>query len=189
MNARNVAKYFFEAGELKREKRTGWWAAGVKNPESVAEHSWRTAVIAYVLAVEEGFDENKACAAALFHDLLEARLGDRHKISTNYLKTPKRVARKIQADQAKVLGKTGERILRLLEDEKLRVVAKDADYLECCIQAKEYADVGYSAAEDWFKRAGSMLNTKSAKRIFKELKSMPFTTWWKGLKQKMRDLR
>ncbi|MFH0922551.1 MAG: HD domain-containing protein [Candidatus Micrarchaeota archaeon] len=188
MNAKNTAKYFFECGELKREKRTGWWYAGVKNPESVAEHSWRTGVIAYVLASEEGLNADKAAAAGLFHDLLETRLGDRHKISTAYLKTPKRVSKKIQHDQAKQLGETGDRILQLLEDEKLHVIVKDADYLECCLQAKEYMDVGFTTAEDWFKRAGSVLKTKSAKRIFKELKTMRSSLWWKGLKQKMREL-
>jgi putative hydrolase of HD superfamily len=188
MNARNIAKYFFECGELKREKRTGWWYAGVKNPESVAEHSWRTAIIAYVLAVKEGIDPEKAASAALFHDLLEARLGDRHKVSTHYLKTPKKVEKRIQHEQAERLAETGRLVLQLLEDPKLRVVVKDADYLECCVQAKEYQDIGFTTAEDWFKRAGSVLKTKSAKRIFNELKKMHSSLWWKGLKQKMRDL-
>jgi hypothetical protein len=39
----DMAKYLYEAGQLKRVKRSGWWIAGVKDPESVAEHSFRTA--------------------------------------------------------------------------------------------------------------------------------------------------
>lgn len=41
-----VGRFLYEAGTLKQTRRTGWWMAGVRDPESVAEHSWRTALIA-----------------------------------------------------------------------------------------------------------------------------------------------
>ena len=43
-----VARFLYEAGTLKQTKRTGWWMAGVRDPESVAEHSWRTALLASI---------------------------------------------------------------------------------------------------------------------------------------------
>lgn len=43
-------------GVLKRVARTGWWFAGNKQPESVAEHSFRVGVIGSVLAMMEGAD-------------------------------------------------------------------------------------------------------------------------------------
>lgn len=98
-----TCNFFFEAGELKRVKRSGWWTAGIKDPESVAEHSYRTAIIAFVLAKMEGLDANKLCTAALFHDLREARLLDRHKISQKYLDTPHEVEDKIILEQAQNL--------------------------------------------------------------------------------------
>lgn len=52
-----IANYIFEAGMLKRVKRSGWWAEQIKNPESVAEHSWRASVLAFILANLEGFDD------------------------------------------------------------------------------------------------------------------------------------
>ncbi|MBF0384955.1 MAG: HD domain-containing protein, partial [Candidatus Omnitrophica bacterium] len=42
----SAVNLFAEAGLLKRVKRSGWWVAGIKDPESVAEHSFRCAVIA-----------------------------------------------------------------------------------------------------------------------------------------------
>lgn len=81
----NLLNYFFEAGVLKNQKHVGWWLAGVKDPESVAEHSWRAAVIAYVLACREKHpNPEKVACAVLFHDLHETRLGDRYKITSNY---------------------------------------------------------------------------------------------------------
>jgi putative hydrolase of HD superfamily len=41
-----TAQLIYETGLLKLAKRTGWWLCGVKDPESIAEHSFRTAIIA-----------------------------------------------------------------------------------------------------------------------------------------------
>jgi HD domain len=40
-----LTNFLYEMGLLKRYKRTGWLVAGVDNPESIAEHSFRTAII------------------------------------------------------------------------------------------------------------------------------------------------
>lgn len=55
-----VANFLFEAGTLKQAKRTGWWMAGVRDPESIADHSWRTTLIASVIAQLEGADPARA---------------------------------------------------------------------------------------------------------------------------------
>ena len=70
----DVAKYFYELGQLKRVKRSGWWLAGLRDPESVAEHAFRTAAIAYVLAAMEGANPEKAAALALFSPSFSPRL-------------------------------------------------------------------------------------------------------------------
>ena len=51
-----LTNFLYEMGLLKRYKRTGWMIAGIDNPESIAEHSFRTAIIGYLLAVMEGAD-------------------------------------------------------------------------------------------------------------------------------------
>ena len=38
-----LAAFGYELGLLKRIRRAGWWHVGVRDPESVAEHSLRTA--------------------------------------------------------------------------------------------------------------------------------------------------
>ncbi|CAM5298637.1 HD domain-containing protein [Streptomyces californicus] len=37
--AKGAAGFLLEMGMLKRAKRSGWWIAGVKDPETIAEHS------------------------------------------------------------------------------------------------------------------------------------------------------
>ena len=71
-----VIDFLYELGLLKRSKRTGWWVAGIKDPETVADHSFRVAVIGYLLAQLEGADAGKTAVMALLHDTQESRTGD-----------------------------------------------------------------------------------------------------------------
>lgn len=61
---------------LKRLPRTGWVESGVKNPESVADHSYGLAVMAFIAADNMGLDAEKAVKMALLHDIPESFLGD-----------------------------------------------------------------------------------------------------------------
>lgn len=132
-----ILNFLFEAGALKRVKRSGWWIAKVKDPESVAEHSFRTAVLAFVLAKEEGLNAQDAATSALFHDFHETRIEDRHKIQANYLKTPESAKAKVVHDQALLLPEKA-RIDFVRHSGDARAVIKDADSLECALQAREY---------------------------------------------------
>ena len=71
-----IMKFLRAAGRLKRLPRTGWLEAGVESPESVADHSYRTAVLSMVLADLHGLDAERAVRMALLHDLDEAEIGD-----------------------------------------------------------------------------------------------------------------
>jgi len=63
------------AGQLKRRVRRGWVLSGVTGPESVADHSWRMAVLAQ-LAAAPPLDAQRCVRIALVHDLAEALVGD-----------------------------------------------------------------------------------------------------------------
>ena len=66
-----IIEFLRAVGKLKRLPRTGWLEVGVKDPESVAEHSYRTAVLAMMMADLQGLDAEKAMRMALLHDLAE----------------------------------------------------------------------------------------------------------------------
>jgi len=74
-NADPIVKFLMTAGVLKRIDRAGWKLKKIKNPESIADHSWRTALMAWVLA-PEGLDRDKIIKMTLLHDLAEAKIGD-----------------------------------------------------------------------------------------------------------------
>ena len=183
----DLAKFLYEMGQLKRVKRSGWWIAGVKDPESVAEHSFRTAVIAYILAQLEGADSEKVVSMALFHDMSETRTNDAHRIVRRYADWQD-VDKKAVNEQSKRLPDgMGKQMVTLFEEFEKEVspeakVVRDADLLECIVQAREYQTLGYGDVTDWIFNAQKALKTDSAKRIAAEcLKTEP-KEWWQGLK-------
>jgi putative hydrolase of HD superfamily len=76
MDLEGLLGFLRVAGELKRIARSGWMRVGVEHPESVAEHSYRTALLAMLLADLEGLDGGRVVRMALLHDLAESRIGD-----------------------------------------------------------------------------------------------------------------
>jgi len=61
------------------------------------------------------------------------------------------------------------------------MVARDADILECLIQAKEYSDQGHIKAKKFFQTAPSHLKTKTAKKWWKQIKTWDSSAWWENV--------
>ncbi|EFO87819.1 hypothetical protein CRE_05740 [Caenorhabditis remanei] len=62
---------------LKHLKRTGWVNCGVPEPETVACHMYRMAVLAMTLEGQiDGLDTVRAVKMALVHDIAESIVGD-----------------------------------------------------------------------------------------------------------------
>ena len=71
----NMISFVKELGRLKDMTRTAWTAEGRR--ESVAEHSWRLTMLAFVLEdCFPDFDFNKVLRMCLIHDMGEAYEGD-----------------------------------------------------------------------------------------------------------------
>jgi putative hydrolases of HD superfamily len=61
---------------LKRTRRQGWIDREVTDPESVADHTFRMAMLAWVIAGRAGVNRERTVMLALVHDLAEAYAGD-----------------------------------------------------------------------------------------------------------------
>ena len=177
---------FAEAGLLKKIKRSGWWVAGIKNPESVAEHSFRTAVIGYYLAHLEGIAPYPVMLMALFNDIHESRINDLHKMGHYYIDF-KEAEKRVFKDQIEFLDSKIKYELRTFRNQydeqssRESIVARDADILECLLQAKEYSDSGYLGAKKFFKKAPGYLKSKSAKKIWRQIKNWDSSSWWQNV--------
>ena len=175
-----------EAGVLKSVRRSGLWMIGIKNGESVAEHSFRAALLGYVLAKMERVDPYPVVMMSLLNDLHEARINDLHKVGHRYIDfraAEKKASAEQMADLPPAIRKDLTRWSKELHDQSNRasLIARDADLLECMIQGKEYAERGYPQAISWMTRPMHLLKTKSAKKLAHRLKSWKSDRWWQHL--------
>ncbi|MEU4556475.1 HD domain-containing protein [Micromonospora violae] len=167
--AAGAMTFIFEAGVLKRAARTGWWFAGVKQPESIAEHSFRTALIGMVLAAMEGADPARVSMLCTLHDTQETRITDIPHIAKRYLTAVPNTA--VTADQVAacppaVADVITAAVAEYEAGETLEaVVARDADKLECLVQAVEYRHQGIDNVQRWIDSSRAALKTASAHRL------------------------
>lgn len=182
-----IIDFLFESGQLKNVKRSGWWLAGVKDPESVADHVFRTMLIARILAEEEGGDKDKINLMVLYHDIHEARMNDKHKVAARYIENGNSKHNCIEEQTSKLPGFLKEEVKALFTEANERktkeaLIVNDADLLECAFQAKEYLDTGYKECADWLDNIGKVLVTGTGKEMLKQIKKTNSRQWWHGLK-------
>jgi putative hydrolase of HD superfamily len=180
-DAEALAAFGYELGLLKRIRRSGWWHAGVRDPESVAEHTMRVAQLAAMIAAEEGADPARASLLALWHDSQETRTGDLPHTATAYLTKPE--PRQITADQTGRLPDRCRDMIRSAVDEyesrltREALCAKDADKLEMLLQAVEYRDVGIRRVDGWIDSALKDLKTETGRRIAEAAINLSPLSW------------
>jgi len=177
-----LSNFLYEMGLLKRSKRTGWLVAGVDNPESIAEHTFRTAVIGYLLALREEADPYKTATLCLFHNTQETRIGDVPAVGKAYVMTAPNP--QITADQtAGFPEEIAQAVRKLVEQYEAREslearLARDADKLECLIQAREYQAQGHEDVPPWIETSAAAPQSPSARQLAEVCQQVPPRQWW-----------
>ena len=164
---------------LKRSPRTGYQFLG-SGGESVADHSFRTAVIGYALAsMKSNVDREKVVLMCLFHDFPEARTGDHNYVNKKYVAVDEA---KAVRDQVEGLP-FGNEISRLihefnaLETAEARL-AKDADQLDLILELKEQLDIGNAQAGEWVSFTLQRILTENARQMAREIMATHRDAWW-----------
>ncbi len=178
-----AAAFLFEMGKLKNLPRSGWIHLGITQPEDVAAHSFRTAMVGMILAAEAGADAARTAALCLVHDTQETRTGDIDAIGRGYVTVHDAeaiTARQVAAmpdDAAKLIaGLVAEYEANETAEAQL---AHDADKLELILQADEYADQGHDTGP-WREAALPALHTDAAKQLAQAITATPPAAWYLG---------
>jgi putative hydrolases of HD superfamily len=175
---KRLADFFFEVGMLRKTPRTGYQFLGT-GAENVAEHSFRTAVIGYVLARRTGADPAKTALLCLFHDLHEARTGDFNYVNRLYNKCDRTLA----LEHATAGTGLAEDILPLWEELEAvgtpeALLAQDADQLDLILNLKEQQDLGNTYAKKWLDCALKRLRTDEAIQLANTIAETDHSDWW-----------
>lgn len=183
------AAYANEVGQLASTPRSGWQLAGVASPQNVAEHSHRVAVLAYIIAAQEGGNPDRACTLGVFHDVPETRVGDLHSMHKRYLPDP--APHEVALDQVSDLpDELGRRIVALVDefesakqpDSSLEArCARDADKIECLLTAREYQAQGYRRLDGWIDTMSGAVTTETGKALAQEMLHVEPGAWWSSI--------
>ncbi|MGA2224194.1 MAG: HD domain-containing protein [Syntrophobacteraceae bacterium] len=179
MRYSKIINFFFEMGMLKKTPRSGFQFLG-SGRESVADHSFRVAMIGFALArMDASVDPFKVVCMCLVHDLPEARTGDQNYVNKRYVTVDETGA---ITDLAASLP-FGDELKELLKEYRDSATAEgrlvhDADQLDLILELKEQNDLGNSYAEKWIHFARQRLITAIAKEIAEEILTTDSTDWW-----------
>lgn len=174
-----LTNFLFEVGMLKKTPRTGYQFLGTGR-ETVAEHSYRTAIIGYLLTLRvTEADSLKTVLMCLYHDLHEARTGDHNYVAKRYVTVDEEKAIQDLAEDLPF----GDEIIAITEDfnqgKSIEAqVASDADQLDLILELKEQQDLGNKYASEWLSFAVKRLQTEAAKAMAKDILSTDSTDWW-----------
>ncbi len=177
MRAQNLIKFAKTISKLKSLKRSGWVREKIKNSESVADHSFRSAVLAMILAPYLKVDELKFIKMMVIHDIGEAEIGDivwqrGRKISDNTrldkekreLAAIKKIFKSIDPQYPKLFH---ELLARKTREAQL---VWEIDKLETAIQAKEYADQQKKNLGEFIENADMNISNTFLKQLLSQLK-------------------
>lgn len=173
-----LADFLFEAGMLRKTPRTGYQFLG-SGSENVAEHSFRCALIGYVLANLAGANPEHTAMLCLIHDFHEARTGDFNYVNSMYNTSRQRLA---MEHALKGTGLT-EKLLPLWDEqdqeESLEAkLAGDADQLDLILNLVEEKNLGNPYAAKWLESALLRVHTDEGKELAAKIVKADHTDWW-----------
>lgn len=184
MDEKRLLNLMMELGVLTRTPRSGPYHVGITNQQTSAAHSYRSSILAYFIAKEEGADENRVLKMCLIHHFPETRLLNQTFVQTRYYSV-KDKNKEVIEDQLRGIDGSNELKDLLLEykERKSREakIVRDANTLETLVEAKEYMQQGVKIMEIWFSNKREGLHTDTARKLFDVLEKETLF-WWKDLR-------
>ena len=179
---KNIANLLFEAKILKEIPRSGYHFLGV-GQESVAEHSFCTTFIAYVMSqLQPGVDTLKLISMCLLHDFPEARTGDLNTVHKRYVVADETKALKDATAGLPFAHQMTELIQEFGDGHSTEAkLARDADHLALVLELKELIDIGYEPPKTWIGNVINRLQTETGKKIGTAIMETNRDDWWLDL--------
>ncbi len=172
-----IEDIFKSAINLKKIKRQGWIdKLSLKNPESVADHSYSMAIMGMMVSDIENYNSKKILKMILLHDLAESEIGDftPGEISTDEKNKLENNAFSKIIENLPINVKTQYDILwkeyQNNESSEAKIVHQ-LDKLEMALQAKIYQNDGHpkEKLESFFESAKNEITHPKLKELFRNI--------------------
>ena len=173
-----ILEFFQFANKLKWIERRGWVTkVKVGEPESVADHSYLTALMCMVIAEQKGLNSKKVMKMALLHDLAESITGDympddlsKNIKTSKEAEAMKNILNKLPTKMCSSYSKLWKEYRSMSSREAILV--HEIDKLEMALQANDYRKKGYDfeLLEQFFLSAKKGIKDKDLLKMLNSLK-------------------
>lgn len=169
--------FFDQVIGLKNIHRKGWTTkVDIKEPESVADHTYSMTVMSVILAEMQGLDVTKVAVMSLIHDLAESVVGDytpdeismaqKKKLENNAMK-------EILSNLPLAIATEYEKIWNEYQEMKTKEsqLVHEIDKLEMAFQARKYLEEGHdkSKLEEFLKTADKEIKNEHLRKILSKI--------------------
>jgi 5'-deoxynucleotidase YfbR-like HD superfamily hydrolase len=168
-------------GNIKKIKRQGWVREGIINDESVADHSFRVAIMAMFFGEKLDVDTNKLIRMALIHDVAEGIKGDKVVERGKNIDTQSREEK--DKEEIEILKQIfgdiqeGEEFIKIQEEisegkTKEAKVFKQLERLEMAAQAFEYEEEYGKDLSEFFENTLLYISHPFLKELIETIKTI-----------------
>lgn len=190
---KRLTNLIYEAANVKRMLRTGWQRLG-DNEEGVGEHSFMTAVIAYLLAKQINMQDKKdrvvsmekILIMSIFHDFHEGRTGEMDKVAKLYMTR--------HEDKANIdifAGIDDELLAQLNEYEAKKtleaLVVYEANVIAFGVECKILMERGNTHAKEWMDANSLRVRLPESVELMTALASTDSQDWWKDIREAIHE--
>lgn len=193
MNNKAITNLIYEAANVKRMLRTGWQRLG-DNEEGVGEHSFMTAVIAYLLAreINDQQDEmrnvsmEKIMLMSVFHDFHEGRTGEMDKVAKLYM------TRHEDKANEDIFGVVDKELLGLLNEYEAKqsleaLVVYEANVIAFGVECKILMERGNTHAKEWMDANSKRVRLPESVVLMTSLATTDSQDWWKDIRDAIHE--
>lgn len=186
MNTQQLLDQLLVLSRLKTMVRTGWVESKIINPESVADHSFNVALLAFLLAEDGKVNRNKVLKMALVHDLAEAITGDivwkrGDKVDVGLKEEKDKMEKEVlnqlfigikENPLAENYAEAKDLVFEYMEQKSPEAsFVKELDKLDMCIQALiYYKDFPFNEVWTFLKSASTYIISERGQQLFEEIK-------------------
>lgn len=190
---KQLTNLVYEAANVKRMLRTGWQRLG-DNEEGVGEHSFMTAVIAYLLAREINEDGNpdrrvsmeKILLMSIFHDFHEGRTGEMDKMAKRYM------TRHEDKANEDIFRGVDDALLATLNEYEAREsleaqVVYEANVIAFGVECRILMERGNTHAKEWMDANSKRVRLPESVELMDALANTDSQDWWKAIREEIHE--
>jgi len=191
---RNLINFIIEVGKTKSVLRRGWVIRGVKKPESLAAHCFRSAIIAWFFSSRRRINQEAVIITAAIHDLFTTVIGDLTPYDESIVETKSREKKVRIIESLPWLGSRAHK--ELIAKQRLEREAKALNQILKYLPLRQRRDANYfwlayktgtSREGRYFRQIDRIEALLQALEYQSGDKNIPISSFWLQLKELLDD--